>query len=200
MATAAGGTHPTGMHFYRPKRSFGQGNIFTPVCHSVHGGVPGQAPPPGRQAPLQADTPPPGRHPPSRQAPPLQAGTPPSRQAHPPPGRHPPSRQAPPFQADTPLSLQADTPPLQADTPPRDTVNARPVRILLECILVLCVECSFMCFLGGLSLNLKHLIGNDWPFGTRRTLRHILGPILVIFEIYHFLMIPGLFEYFSENV
>ena len=27
-------------HIYRPKRSFGQGNIFTPVCHSVHrGGV-----------------------------------------------------------------------------------------------------------------------------------------------------------------
>ena len=26
------------IHFYRPKRSFGQGNIFTPVCHSVHGG------------------------------------------------------------------------------------------------------------------------------------------------------------------
>ena len=26
---------------YRPKRSFGQGNIFTPVCHSLHrGGVP----------------------------------------------------------------------------------------------------------------------------------------------------------------
>ena len=26
---------------YRPKRSFSQGNIFTPVCHSVHrGGVP----------------------------------------------------------------------------------------------------------------------------------------------------------------
>ena len=23
---------------YRPKRSFGQGNIFTSVCHSVHGG------------------------------------------------------------------------------------------------------------------------------------------------------------------
>ena len=30
-------------------------------------------------------------------------------------------------------------------------------------------------------------------------LRHILRPILVIFEICHFLMIPGLFEYFSEN-
>ena len=25
-------------HFYRPQRSCGQGNIFTPVCHSVHGG------------------------------------------------------------------------------------------------------------------------------------------------------------------
>ena len=32
------------MHYYRPKRSFGQGNIFTSVCHSVHrrgGLVPG---------------------------------------------------------------------------------------------------------------------------------------------------------------
>ena len=29
--------------------------------------------------------------------------------------------------------------------------------------------------------------------------RHIPGPILVIFEICHFLMIPGPFEYFSEN-
>ena len=25
-------------HFYRPKRSFGQGNIFRSVCHSVHRG------------------------------------------------------------------------------------------------------------------------------------------------------------------
>ena len=50
----------------------------------------------------------------------------------------------------------------------------------------------------------------DWPFGTlpfglfgqiwtQGTLKHILGPILVIFEIYQFLMIPGPFEYFSEN-
>ena len=31
------------------------------------------------------------------------------------------------------------------------------------------------------------------------TLRHILGPILVIFEICQFLTIPGPFEYFSEN-
>ena len=34
---------------------------------------------------------------------------------------------------------------------------------------------------------------------TQGTLRHILGPILVIFEICQFLTIPGLFEYFSEN-
>ena len=70
-------------------------------------------------------------------------------------------------------------------------------------------------FLGGLSLHLNHLIGSrlanyDWPFGTlpfglfcsnwtQGTLRHILGPILVIFEICQFLMIPGPFEYFSEN-
>ena len=72
--------------FLPPKRSFGQGNIFTGVCLSTGGGVPapnfrgggpGQTPPPSRQAP-----PPPGRHPP-------QAGTPP-RQAPPPPRQVPP--------------------------------------------------------------------------------------------------------------
>ena len=48
-------------------------------------------------------------------------------------------------------------------------------------------------FLGGLSL---HFFAQIW---TQGTLRHILGPILVIFEICQFLTIPGLFEYFSEN-
>ena len=33
----------------------------------------------------------------------------------------------------------------------------------------------------------------------QRTLSHILGPIQVIFEICHFLAIPGPFKYFSEN-
>ena len=71
-------------------------------------------------------------------------------------------------------------------------------------------------FLGGLSLHLNHLysiahdnlrlailghflldfFGQIW---TQRTLRRILGPILVIFEICQFLTIPGPFEYFSEN-
>ena len=66
-----------------------------------------------------------------------------------------------------------------------------------------------------LSLHLNHLIASrmtnyDWPFGTlpfgllgqiwtQGILRHILGPVLVIFEICHFLTIPGPFEYFSEN-
>ena len=34
---------------------------------------------------------------------------------------------------------------------------------------------------------------------TQGTLRYILGLILVIFEICHFLTISGPFEYFSEN-
>ena len=104
-------------HYYRPQRSCGQGNIFTPVCHSVHregsasvhAGIP---------------TPPRTRSPQSR---------------HPSPGnRHPPGT--------TPLQTPQDhthTPP-GADTPPRSrlqhTIYERPVRILLECILVETLE------------------------------------------------------------
>ena len=43
--------------------------------------------------------------------------------------------------------------------------------------------------------HLGHFLLNF--FWTQGTLRHILGPILVVFEICH-LMISGLFEYFSE--
>ena len=75
-------------------------------------------------------------------------------------------------------------------------------------------KCFSLClgFLSSLSLYLNHLIAswvanNDWPFGTlpfglfgsQWTLWHVLGPILVIFDICFFLTIPGLFEYFSEN-
>ena len=38
--------------------------------------------------------------------------------------------------------------------------------------------------------------GHIW---TQGTLRYIIGPILVIFEICHFLMTPGLFEYFCPQ-
>ena len=61
-------------------------------------------------------------------------------------------------------------------------------------------------FLGGLSLHLNHLFHDNlrlaiWggQIWTQRTLRRILGPILVTFEICQFLTIPGPFEYFSEN-
>ena len=129
---------------YRPQRSCGQANVFTGVCLSTGGGegvclsacwdaIPppesGRAPPPPgtRQtpSPLGPGRPPPG----TRQTPPWDQADPPG------PGR-------PPWdQADTPPD-QADTPPPwdQADTPPESrlqhTVYERPVRILLECILV----------------------------------------------------------------
>ena len=111
---------------YRPKRSFGQGNIFTPVCHSFcsQGGrqVPawsrgggGQAPP-GSRHPPGADTPH-EQTPRSRHSP---------RSRHPPGSRHPPAADIPPEK----------TPPPSGSSRLRNMVNARPVRILLECILV----------------------------------------------------------------
>ena len=84
------------------KWSLGQGTIFAPVCHSVHGGA-GTPPPPGRYTPpgqvhLPWEVHHPGRYPlPGRYTP--WAGTP--RQVHhpwqvQPPQVHPP-RQVPPL-------------------------------------------------------------------------------------------------------
>ena len=116
-----------------------------------------QADPP----PDQADPPGPGRlHPPQT----WQGEPPPpwTRQISPPPqdlaGRTPTAPppqdlagRTPPDQADTPVD-QADTPPdLAGRTPPppgrrlQHTVNKRPVRILLECILV---QYAFMRYQG----------------------------------------------------
>ena len=50
--------------------------------------------------------------------------------------------------------------------------------------------------IGHLGHFLLDFLAQIW---TQGTLTHILGPILVIFEICQFLMIPGPFEYFSEN-
>ena len=44
--------------------------------------------------------------------------------------------------------------------------------------------------------SLLEFLAQIW---TQGTLRHILGPIVVIFGICQFLTIPGPFEYFSEN-
>ena len=126
---------------YRPKQSFGQGNVFTPVCHSVNrvGGVPDQAPPgPGRYTPPdQAGTPPgPGNSPQD------QAGTPPD-QVHPPgPGRYPPRPGTPPDQVPPqtryPLPDQADTPtprtrqvppPPGPGTPPQEQAGIPPDQV-----------------------------------------------------------------------
>ena len=115
---------------YRPQRSCGQGNIFAPVCHSVHkGGVClsacwDTAPPLGADTP-RADTPweqtqPQNRHPLQEQTPPgadtpwsrhpLEqtppgADTPQSRHPksrHPPPGSRPPRSRHPPEQKPPP--------------------------------------------------------------------------------------------------
>ena len=50
--------------------------------------------------------------------------------------------------------------------------------------------------IGHLGHLLLDFLAQIW---TQGTLTYILGPILVIFEIYQFLTIPGPFEYFSEN-
>ena len=111
--------------FYRPQRSCGQGNIFTPICHSfcrsasVHAGIPpSPRSRPPRSRPPQ-DQAPPGPDPPE-QTPPLGPDTTPREQT-------PPWYQTP------------RTRPPQDQTPPgcrlQHTVNERSVRILLECIL-----------------------------------------------------------------
>ena len=115
---------------YRPKRSFGQGNVFTPVCHSVNrGGVPDQAPPKDQAGTPpwdQAGTPPgPGRYPPgTRQVHPLGPGryTPQTRNTPLGPGRYTlpgPGRYTPRDQAGTPPRIrQLPCPQDQTDIPP----------------------------------------------------------------------------------
>ena len=100
---------------YRPQQSCGQGNIFTPVCHSVHkGGFCLNAcwdTPPPEQTPLGhppgADTHPPEQTLPWEQTPPKQT---------PPWSRHPPPEQTPPWEQTPPPSRE--TPPSRVDTHP----------------------------------------------------------------------------------
>ena len=87
------------MYYYRPKRSFGQGNIFTSVCDSVHGGGgTWQVHPPGRYTPREGTPPqagtPPGQVPPREGTPPGQVHTPFGRYT-PRAGTHPLGRYAP---------------------------------------------------------------------------------------------------------
>ena len=80
--------------YYWPQRSCGQGNIFTPVCHSVHRGV-------LPQCMLGYHHPPRTRQPPPR-----------TRQIHP-----PDQEDTPTYQTDTPWTRQTPPSPDQADTP-----------------------------------------------------------------------------------
>ena len=88
--------------FYRPKRSFGQGNIFTPVCHSVHrgGGVLLARPPPAWRTPPGWRTPWHGE-PPQDGEPPHLDGDPPGWRTPPdggiPPGWRSPQKQTPAY-------------------------------------------------------------------------------------------------------
>ena len=129
--------------FTARKRSLGQGNVFIPVCHSVHRGEGGLPTPTHRQTCRGWVDPPPRCRPTLGRPPPIGrpggVGQTPL-DADPPVARPGGVGQTPPPDAD-PLRqspLDADPPPRQSPPPPRDTstLNKRAVRILLECILV----------------------------------------------------------------
>ena len=105
----------TALFYYRPQRSCGQGYVFTGVCDSVHffwGGFSGERPP----------------------GPILENPTPPLGTKENPPGT---KEKPPPRTKENPPPDQGETPPRTKENPPlQHTVTERPVRILLECILV----------------------------------------------------------------
>ena len=122
---------------YQPQRSCGQGNVFTGVCHSFcsQGGLqkppllgPGRTPLGPRRPPWTKETPLGPRRPPQTKETPRTKETPPR------------PRRTPLDQGDPPGPRRRRTPPDPGDPPTgrrlQHTVNERPVRILLECILV----------------------------------------------------------------
>ena len=102
--------------------------MFLHVCVILFpGGVQGEPPPLGQGEP-----------------PPGQGDPPPGRETNPDQGDHPPGPGGPPWTRQIPPD-QGDPPPDQGDPPGsrlQNTVYERPVRILLECILVLL--CDFI--------------------------------------------------------
>ena len=118
------------------------------VILSTGGSLAGRTPPPSRETPPARRTPPgketpPARRPPSKETPqqlnPLARRTPPG-QGEPRLSRETPRQGEPPQQGDPPWQGDppARRPPRQGEPLPSGiTVNERPVRILLECILVL---------------------------------------------------------------
>ena len=146
-------------NIYRLQQSCGQGNIFTPVCHSVHrGGLPQcmlGCHPPGADHPLPLD-----QTPRTRQTPPEQTthltGPDPPGPGRPPQSRHqsPRTGQIPPGLGRPPIPLPTpSTPPLGSRL--QHMVYKRMVHILLECILV-----SEACV-----INSVHRWGHAWLRG-----------------------------------
>ena len=109
--------------------------LFTGGSASVHAGIPPQTrqtpPRPGRP-PRSGRSPGPGRHPPDQADTPQTRQTP-QDQADPRDQADPPGPGGPPRPGRPPLD-QADPPPPGSRL--QHTVYERPVRILLECILV----------------------------------------------------------------
>ena len=106
--------------FTAHKRSLGQGNIFAPVCHSVHGGSTwGGTPGDQRQVPPSRYTPRTrGRYPPAGTPLGPEACTIPSKYPPGKRGRYPPSRYIPP-------GPEAGTSP--ADAPPQTRGRYTPL-------------------------------------------------------------------------
>ena len=130
-------------NFYRPQWSCGQGYIFTPICHSVHrGGLP--------QCMLGCHTPPREAHapPPCEQNSPWEVCLTACWEGSNPPGSVPHCmlgrKHLPPGKSASLHAGKEASPPgslsecmMRRKHPPSlNTVNKRPVRILLECILV----------------------------------------------------------------
>ena len=111
--------------FFLPAATkLGQGNIFTSVCQEFCPQVGGR---------VSAS---------------VHAGIPPPRSRHTPPGADPPRPDLPGSRHPPEQTPRPDTPWEQ--TPPpgsrlQHTVYERPVRILLECILVVSVNCPQQC-------------------------------------------------------
>ena len=126
--------------FLPPATKLGQGNVFTGICDSfnrgvsvsVHAGIP----PPRSRHPPGID--PPGADTPQEQTP-RGEQTPPWEQT-PPSSRHSPGTDTHPREQTPPRSRHHPPPP-HTQSMLGDTVNARAVRILLECNLV--CECIF---------------------------------------------------------
>ena len=103
------------IYYYRPQRSCGQGYVFTCICDSVHRG--------GICLSACWDTTPLPRRPPCQ-------GHPPAKET---PCQVDPSAKDPPRRRHTPSAKETPA--------PRHMVNERPVRILLECIIVWHIFC-----------------------------------------------------------